>query len=38
MSLERAVNRGIFHGVKFPNNGPVVSHLLYADDAIIMGE
>ncbi|KAJ0609001.1 putative RNA-directed DNA polymerase [Helianthus annuus] len=29
---------GATHGIKTPNNGPIISHLLYADDAIIMGE
>ncbi|XP_021980328.1 uncharacterized protein LOC110876465 [Helianthus annuus] len=29
---------GVFDGVTFPNGGPNISHLLYADDAMVMGE
>ncbi|PWA98441.1 reverse transcriptase domain, Reverse transcriptase zinc-binding domain protein [Artemisia annua] len=28
----------MFDGVRFPNGGPSISHLLYADDAMVMGE
>ncbi|XP_076897948.1 uncharacterized protein LOC143551383 [Bidens hawaiensis] len=35
----RAVcDEGLFCGIKLPNNGPVLSHLFYADDAMILGE
>lgn len=37
MFLE-AENQNRFIGFKAPNNGPSISHLLYADDAIIIGE
>ncbi|KAJ0599091.1 putative RNA-directed DNA polymerase [Helianthus annuus] len=36
--LEKAVEIGAVSGVRLPNNGPVLSHLLYADDALIMGD
>ncbi|XP_021986239.1 uncharacterized mitochondrial protein AtMg01250-like [Helianthus annuus] len=29
---------GIFKGCKMPNNGPTISHLLYADDVLFVGE
>ncbi|KAK9048994.1 hypothetical protein SSX86_032039 [Deinandra increscens subsp. villosa] len=29
---------GLFKGISLPNNGPVVSHLLYADDVIFLGD
>ncbi|XP_022026490.1 uncharacterized protein LOC110927176 [Helianthus annuus] len=34
----RACDLGIFKGVVLPNDGPSVSHLFFADDAIILGE
>ncbi|KAJ0588293.1 putative RNA-directed DNA polymerase [Helianthus annuus] len=36
--LSRAKEAGIIKGIPTPNNGPVISHLLYADDAIVLGE
>ncbi|XP_022001404.1 uncharacterized protein LOC110898836 [Helianthus annuus] len=36
--IERACASGLLKGVSLPNDGPTVSHLLYADDAIIMGD
>ncbi|KAL9999607.1 putative RNA-directed DNA polymerase [Helianthus debilis subsp. tardiflorus] len=36
--LKQACVLGAFHGIKLPNNGPLLSHLLYADDAMILGE
>ncbi|XP_021996430.1 uncharacterized protein LOC110893655 [Helianthus annuus] len=36
--MEKAVGKGVFKGISLPNGGPCVSHLFYADDAIIMGE
>ncbi|KAJ0805636.1 putative RNA-directed DNA polymerase [Helianthus annuus] len=36
--LVNAKNEGILKGISIPNNGPNISHLLYADDAIVMGE
>ncbi|XP_022041673.1 uncharacterized mitochondrial protein AtMg01250-like [Helianthus annuus] len=29
---------GIFKGIKTPNEGPILSHFLYVDDALILGE
>ncbi|XP_021971349.1 uncharacterized protein LOC110866508 [Helianthus annuus] len=34
----KARDGGVVHGIKTPNYGPIISHLLYADDAIIIGE
>ncbi|KAJ0436408.1 putative RNA-directed DNA polymerase [Helianthus annuus] len=36
--INRACGLGILKGVSLPNGGPMVSHLFYADDAVIMGE
>ncbi|XP_076927156.1 putative mitochondrial protein AtMg01250 [Bidens hawaiensis] len=36
--ITKAIEVGLFKGVQTPRRGPVVSHLLYADDAMIMGE
>lgn len=36
--IRKACRMGAFEGVRLPNNGPVLSHLLYADDAMVMGE
>ncbi|XP_021986079.1 uncharacterized protein LOC110882343 [Helianthus annuus] len=36
--VSKACSVGRFKGVKLPNEGPVVSNLFYADDALIMGE
>ncbi|KAJ0433988.1 putative RNA-directed DNA polymerase [Helianthus annuus] len=36
--LDRSCSAGNFKGVQLPNGGPVISHLLYADDALIIGE
>ncbi|XP_022032934.1 uncharacterized protein LOC110934047 [Helianthus annuus] len=34
--LDKAKEEGILKGIKTPNDGPSISHLLYADDAIIL--
>ncbi|KAJ0768031.1 putative RNA-directed DNA polymerase [Helianthus annuus] len=36
--IRRACRMGMFEGVRLPNSGPMLSHLLYADDAMVMGE
>ncbi|KAF5764949.1 hypothetical protein HanRHA438_Chr15g0710101 [Helianthus annuus] len=36
--MEKATIEGIFRGLKLPNNGPLLSHLLFADDALLVGE
>ncbi|KAM0052219.1 putative RNA-directed DNA polymerase [Helianthus debilis subsp. tardiflorus] len=36
--VNKACSVGRFKGVKLPNGGPTVSNLLYADDALILGE
>lgn len=33
----KAQSLGIFHGLATPNQGPIISHLFYADDAIFIG-
>ncbi|KAJ0520505.1 putative RNA-directed DNA polymerase [Helianthus annuus] len=38
IATESAVQLGIFKGVTTPGEGPRVSHLLYADDALFVGE
>nr|KAJ0204677.1 hypothetical protein LSAT_V11C500258210 [Lactuca sativa] len=38
IALEEATNHCIFKSISLPNNGPTVSHLQYADDAIFLGE
>lgn len=38
VTLKTAFNKGIFKGVQLPNNGPTISHLLYADDTLFIGE
>ena len=36
--IRKACDTRVFNGVRLPNGGPIVSHLLYADDAMVMGE
>ncbi|KAJ0700669.1 putative RNA-directed DNA polymerase [Helianthus annuus] len=36
--MERAKQCNIFSGVKLPRNGPCITHMLYADDSIFIGE
>ncbi|XP_021980432.1 uncharacterized protein LOC110876573 [Helianthus annuus] len=36
--VSKACDSGRLKGVKLPNGGPVISHLLYADDALNIGE
>ncbi|XP_022032257.1 uncharacterized protein LOC110933335 [Helianthus annuus] len=36
--LYKARMEGLFKGIQTPNNGPVISHLFYADDALVLGE
>ncbi|XP_035841276.1 uncharacterized protein LOC118488171 [Helianthus annuus] len=36
--LCKARSEGLFKGLQTPNNGPVISHLFYADDALVLGE
>lgn len=38
MAMRAACEARIFQGIKLPNQGLVVSHLLYADDALFVGE
>ncbi|KAK1420098.1 hypothetical protein QVD17_21428 [Tagetes erecta] len=35
--MRKAVAIGTFHGIQTPQNGPIMSHLLFADDAIFVG-
>ena len=36
--FNKASMEGEFRGIKVSNTGPTISHLLYADDALIVGE
>ncbi|KAJ0520598.1 putative RNA-directed DNA polymerase [Helianthus annuus] len=36
--FRKATDIGIIEGIRLPNGGPHLTHLLYADDAMVMGE
>ncbi|XP_022032405.1 uncharacterized mitochondrial protein AtMg01250-like [Helianthus annuus] len=36
--MSTSTNVGLFNGFQMPNNGPLVSHLLFANDALLIGE
>ncbi|KAK9048814.1 hypothetical protein SSX86_032219 [Deinandra increscens subsp. villosa] len=36
--VNKACLSGIYHGICLPSNGPVLSHIFFADDVIMMGE
>nr|KAJ0184488.1 hypothetical protein LSAT_V11C900478770 [Lactuca sativa] len=36
--MKTTVEKGIFTGIKVPGEGPIISHLFYADDALFVGE
>ncbi|XP_022031712.1 uncharacterized protein LOC110932763 [Helianthus annuus] len=36
--IDKAGEAGVFSGIKLPNDGPMLSHLLFADDALIIGD
>ncbi|XP_076923227.1 uncharacterized protein LOC143585294 [Bidens hawaiensis] len=36
--MRRAVDRGIYRGLRCGRAGPVVSHFIYADDVVFLGE
>ncbi|MFS7973280.1 putative RNA-directed DNA polymerase [Helianthus anomalus] len=38
MFMHQAVAVGLFQGIKLPNDGPLISHLCYADDVLFIGE
>lgn len=38
LAIKSACNNGLIHGFETPNNGPCISHLFYADDALIVGK
>nr|KAJ0212228.1 hypothetical protein LSAT_V11C400198280 [Lactuca sativa] len=38
IAMKTACSKSIFSRIKLPNNGPLISHLLYADDVIFVGE
>nr|KAJ0191688.1 hypothetical protein LSAT_V11C800406980 [Lactuca sativa] len=38
VAIRTACDKGIFKGVQIPGNGPILSHLFYADDALFIGE
>ncbi|KAJ0734469.1 putative RNA-directed DNA polymerase [Helianthus annuus] len=36
--MKKVCSVGLFHGLKCTNSGPVLSHLIYADDVVFLGE
>ncbi|XP_021991187.1 uncharacterized protein LOC110887939 [Helianthus annuus] len=36
--FSKAVDLGLVEGVSLPNNGPILSHLFFVDDAFVFGE
>ncbi|KAF5789658.1 putative RNA-directed DNA polymerase [Helianthus annuus] len=36
--VKKAVSLGLFHGIQCTSHGPSLSHFLYADDAVFLGE
>ncbi|KAJ0764362.1 putative RNA-directed DNA polymerase [Helianthus annuus] len=36
--MKKATSAGIFNGLRCTNSGPVLTHLIYADDVVFMGE
>ncbi|MFS8018660.1 putative RNA-directed DNA polymerase [Helianthus anomalus] len=36
--MKKAMSEGIFNGLRCTSNGPVLSHLIYADDVVFLGE
>lgn len=38
IAMKSATSRGIFDGINIPNADFCLSHLLYADDALFLGE
>ncbi|KAL7593944.1 hypothetical protein Lser_V15G32699 [Lactuca serriola] len=38
IAMKSAKEKGIYTGVQLPRNGPLISHLFYADDALFVGE
>ena len=37
ITMLEAANKGFFQGISMPNNGPVLSHFMFADDVIFLG-
>lgn len=37
IAMQEAKRKGVFHGLKLPNQGPTISNLHYADDALFIG-
>lgn len=38
IAMKEAIDNGIFRGIQIANEGSVLSHLFYADDALFLGE
>lgn len=36
--MKKATSAGLFNGIKVTNEGPYLSHLIYADDVVFIGE
>ncbi|KAJ9567575.1 hypothetical protein OSB04_003541 [Centaurea solstitialis] len=38
VAMKEARIRGVFHGLHLPNFGPIISHMQFADDTVVLGE
>lgn len=38
VTMKTGCDKGLFNGVKNPGNGPLPSHLFYADDVLFFGD
>lgn len=36
--IKSVINNNLLKGVQLPNNGPVISHVMYADDAMFISD
>lgn len=38
MVMKSAIHNNLIRGIQLPNNGPIISHVMYADDVMFIGE
>lgn len=38
MAMRAACDRGVFHSLKIPHDAPLISHLLYVDEVLFLGQ